>query len=82
VAEERPGELARPVRKGTERMKSLTIDVPASLHWRFKLACIEADRTIAEEVLALIERPDRGDGGGDRDGAVRGGRPRARHGAR
>jgi hypothetical protein len=56
VAEERPGELARPVRKGTERMKSLTIDIPASLHRRFKLACIEADRTIAEEVLALIER--------------------------
>jgi hypothetical protein len=37
-------------------MKSLTIDIPASLYRRFKLACIEADRTIAEEVLALIER--------------------------
>jgi hypothetical protein len=38
------------------RMKSFTVDLPASLYRRFKLACIEADRTIAEEVLALVER--------------------------
>jgi hypothetical protein len=36
------------------RMKSLTIDLPASLYRRFKLACM--DRTMAEEVLALVER--------------------------
>jgi hypothetical protein len=38
------------------RMKSFTVDLPASLYRRFKLACIEADRTIAEEVLTLVER--------------------------
>jgi hypothetical protein len=36
------------------RRKSLTIDLPASLYRRFKAACV--DRTMAEEVLALIER--------------------------
>jgi hypothetical protein len=41
---------------GQRRRKSLTIDLSASLHRRFKLARIEADRTIAEEVFALIER--------------------------
>jgi hypothetical protein len=35
------------------RRKSLTIDLPASLYQRFKLACM--DRTMAE-VLALVER--------------------------
>jgi hypothetical protein len=39
---------------GQRRMKSLTIDLPAGLYRRFKLACM--DRTMAEEVLALIER--------------------------
>jgi hypothetical protein len=38
------------------RMKSFTVDLPASLHQRFRLACIAADKTIAEEVLALVER--------------------------
>jgi hypothetical protein len=37
------------------RMKSFTIDLPARYR-RFKLACIGADRTIAEEVLAPVER--------------------------
>jgi hypothetical protein len=41
---------------GQRRRKSLTIDLPASLYRRFKLACIGADRTMAEEVLALVER--------------------------
>jgi hypothetical protein len=39
---------------GQRRMKSFTVDLPASLYRRFKLACM--DRTMAEEVLALIER--------------------------
>jgi hypothetical protein len=39
---------------GQRRRKSLTIDLPASLYRRFKLACV--DRTMAEEVLALVER--------------------------
>jgi hypothetical protein len=41
---------------GQRRRKSLTIDLPASLYRRFKSACIEADRTMAEETLALVER--------------------------
>jgi hypothetical protein len=39
-----------------ERVKSLTIDVPASLLRRFKAACAAVDRLMVEEVLALIER--------------------------
>jgi hypothetical protein len=39
---------------GQCRRKSLTVDLPASLYRRFKLACV--DRTMAEEVLALVER--------------------------
>jgi hypothetical protein len=39
---------------GQRRRKSLTVDLPASLYRRFKLACV--DRTMAEEVLALVER--------------------------
>jgi hypothetical protein len=30
--------------------------MPASLHRRFKLACIATDKLMAEEVLAFIER--------------------------
>jgi hypothetical protein len=39
---------------GQRRRKSLTIDLPADLYRRFRLACV--DRTMAEAVLALIER--------------------------
>jgi hypothetical protein len=49
--EDNPG-----IGRGPERMKRLSIDVPASLHRRLKLVRIDADRTISEEVLALIER--------------------------
>jgi hypothetical protein len=38
------------------RTKSLTIDMPASLHRRFKLACVATDKLMVEEVLAFIER--------------------------
>jgi hypothetical protein len=38
------------------RMRSLTIDMPASLHRRFKSACVATDKLRVEEVLALIER--------------------------
>jgi hypothetical protein len=49
VEDEAPG-----LSDGQRRRKSLTIDLPASLYRRFKLACV--DRTMAEEVLALVER--------------------------
>ena len=38
------------------RMKRLSIDMPASLHRRFKLACVSAEKLMVEEVLAFIER--------------------------
>jgi hypothetical protein len=37
-------------------MKRLSIDIPANLHRRLKLARIEGERAISDEVLALIER--------------------------
>jgi hypothetical protein len=38
------------------QMRSLTIDLPASLFRRFKLACVATDKLMVEEVLACIER--------------------------
>jgi hypothetical protein len=58
VAAESPSELARPVRKRPERMKGLTIDIPASLYRRYKLPamrwtkpekCEEDEATFATE---------------------------------
>jgi hypothetical protein len=37
-------------------MRRLSIDMPASLHRRFKLACTAADKVMVAEVLAFIER--------------------------
>jgi hypothetical protein len=48
-------EREAPSRK-MDRVKCLSIDMPASLHRRFKVACTAADKVVAEEVLALIER--------------------------
>jgi hypothetical protein len=42
--------------KAPEQMKRLSIDMPASLHWRFKVACVTAKKLMVEEVLAFIER--------------------------
>lgn len=55
---EEPAEYEAPVPDSDKqrRMKSFTVDLPAGLYRRFKLACIDAGRTIAEEVLALVER--------------------------
>jgi hypothetical protein len=39
---------------GRRWRKSLTVDLPASLYRRFRLACV--DRTMSQEVLALVER--------------------------
>jgi hypothetical protein len=45
-----------PTRVVAEPMKRLSIDMPASLHRRFKLACTAADKVMVAEVLAFIER--------------------------
>jgi hypothetical protein len=42
--------------KVAEPMKRLSIDMPESLHWRFKVACVTAKKLMVEEVLAFIER--------------------------
>jgi hypothetical protein len=49
VGDEAPG-----MPDGQRRRKRLTVDLPASLYRRFKAACV--GRTMAEEVLALVER--------------------------
>jgi hypothetical protein len=54
--EAEPEAEGRGMPDGQRRRKSLTIDLPTGLYRRFKLACIEVDRTMAEEVLAFIER--------------------------
>jgi hypothetical protein len=42
--------------KQEEPTKRLSIDVPASLHRRFKVACAKHGLSIAGEALALFER--------------------------
>jgi hypothetical protein len=42
--------------KASERVKRLSIDMPVSLHRRFKVACAATDKVMVEEVLAFIER--------------------------
>jgi hypothetical protein len=44
------------IRWSGEPTKRLSVDMPKSLHRRFRMACIEADRKMAAEVLAFIER--------------------------
>jgi hypothetical protein len=39
-----------------EPMERLSIDMPATLHRRFKMVCVGTDTLMIEEVLALIER--------------------------
>jgi hypothetical protein len=43
-------------RKAGPRVRCLSIDMPASLHRRFRLACMATDKIMVEEVLAFIER--------------------------
>jgi predicted DNA-binding protein with PD1-like motif len=42
--------------KVVETTKRLSIDMPASLHRRFKVACTTADKVMVGEVLAFIEQ--------------------------
>jgi len=42
--------------RASERLKRLSIDMPASLHRRFKLACVATDKLMVEEVLTFIKR--------------------------
>lgn len=40
----------------SEPIKRLSIDMLESLHRRFQLACIAADKVMADEILDFIER--------------------------
>jgi hypothetical protein len=40
----------------TEETRRLSIDLPKSLHVRFKAACAATDRKMIDEVMAFIER--------------------------
>jgi hypothetical protein len=42
--------------RASERLKRLSIDMPATLHRRFKVACVATDKVMVEEVLAFIKR--------------------------
>jgi hypothetical protein len=42
--------------KVAEPMKRLSIDMPAGLHRRFKVACTTADKVMVAEVLTFIEQ--------------------------
>jgi hypothetical protein len=42
--------------RSAEGTKRLTMDIPASLHRRMKVACAMRDTTIADEVRALLEQ--------------------------
>lgn len=43
-------------REKVEPMRRLSVDLPESLHRRFKTACTKADRKMVAEVTAFIER--------------------------
>lgn len=45
-----------PTKQAEEPKKRLAIDLPASLHKRFKTACAQNDTQMAAEVLAFIEK--------------------------
>ena len=46
---------AAPAAKG-DRVRRLSLDLPASLHRRFKTACSRTDRKMVAEIMAFIER--------------------------
>jgi hypothetical protein len=54
-------------REAPRTVKRLSIDMPASLHRRFRRACIATDRVMVSEILAFIERRaaelEKGNGG-------------------
>lgn len=43
------------IKRPTERTKRLTIDIPASLHSRVKLRCVQDETTIADVVRSYLE---------------------------
>lgn len=48
-----------PTRAGdtsAEKMKRLTIDIPASLHTRIKIACAQRGNKMADEIRDLLEQ--------------------------
>ena len=55
IVEMRPQEPPEP-KPQPEEMKRLSIDLPKSLHRRFRTACSAADLTMVGEVLGFIER--------------------------
>jgi hypothetical protein len=36
-------------------VKRLTLDIPAELHARVKLACVQRDKTMLDEIIRLLE---------------------------
>jgi hypothetical protein len=46
--------------KVAEPTKRLSIDIPASLHRRFKLACTTADKVMVAQVLAFMRTAELG----------------------
>ena len=52
-------DTSQPTRAGdtsAEKMKRLTIDVPASLHTRIKIACAQRGNKMADEIRVLLEQ--------------------------
>lgn len=52
----RVGKGRAPVPEPSPVMKRLTFDIPADLHKRMKLACVEAGVDMAEELRSLIAK--------------------------
>jgi hypothetical protein len=42
--------------RATEKMKRFTIDVPASLHARIKVACAQRGTKMADEIRTILEK--------------------------
>ncbi len=63
VVTRRPVSLVAPTEKPTEApeepTRRLSLDLPASIHKRFKTACSATDRKMTAEVLKFIERRTR-----------------------
>ena len=51
-----PSNVARRESAKAEETRRLSIDLPKSLHVRFKAACAATDRKMIDEVMAFIKR--------------------------
>ena len=52
-------DISQPKKTGgaaAEKMKRFTIDVPASLHARIKVACAQRGTKMADEIRAILEQ--------------------------